>query len=121
MVHIEDTSVANAAMMHTVWLPDIAHFAISPPLGLIAHVESPIRRHKSRICHDALVEGCKQAKEERVVDQQAQHFIKAPQVRPADQEDIGDVNTQNDQQDDEHKAHAMDALRGEGPCSLHWS
>jgi len=73
MVHVEDAPVANAAVMHAVRLPDIAHLAISSTLGFVTHVEAPVRRYQTRICHDALVERCNQIDEEQMVDEKEEH------------------------------------------------
>jgi len=56
VIHIQDASVANAAVVATVRLPNIAHFAVPPSLRLVPHVETPIWWYNTWICHDAIVE-----------------------------------------------------------------
>jgi len=81
VIHVQDASVANAAMVSSVWLPNVAHLAISSSLRLITHVEAPIGRHHTWICHDALVEGREQVCEEKMIHKEDEYGIKAPKFR----------------------------------------
>jgi len=119
MVHVENATVANTAMVRSIRLPHVAHFAITPPLGLITHVEAPIWRHNTWICHDALIEGRNQAQEQEVVEEHQQDSIKTPKLRAPNQADVCDVNAKDDTQDGSDKTHAIDSLGGERPSSLH--
>jgi len=69
MVHIDDASIANAAVVRAIWLPHVAHLAISPSLRFIPHVEAPIGRDDARICHDTLVEGEHEVPKQNVIQQ----------------------------------------------------
>jgi len=57
MVHIQDATVADAAVMCSVRLPDIAHLAIPSSFCFVSHVESPIFWYEAWIRHDAFVKG----------------------------------------------------------------
>jgi len=119
VIHVENATVANTAMVSSIWLPYIAHLAVTPPLCLITHVEAPIGRHNTWICHDALVECCHQVEEENVVDEHDQDSVEAPKLRGPNKADKRDVNPKDVTQDSGNKAHAIDALGGEGSSSLH--
>jgi len=67
MVHVQNATVANAAVVASVRFPNIAHFAIPTPLRLVPHVETPIRWHDTRICHNAIVERHEKVSKENVV------------------------------------------------------
>mmetsp|Transcript_44548 Transcript_44548/g.128774 ORF Transcript_44548/g.128774 Transcript_44548/m.128774 type:complete len:269 (-) Transcript_44548:275-1081(-) len=89
VVHVQDATVANAAVMCAVRLPDITHLAIPPPLRFVPHVEAPIRWNYARVSHDALVEGREQVQEEDVVHEQDEHSGRAPQLGPPIQKHEG--------------------------------
>eukprot|EP00403_Amphidinium_massartii_P019712 CAMPEP_0178431248 /NCGR_PEP_ID=MMETSP0689_2-20121128/31746_1 /TAXON_ID=160604 /ORGANISM="Amphidinium massartii, Strain CS-259" /LENGTH=169 /DNA_ID=CAMNT_0020053147 /DNA_START=274 /DNA_END=783 /DNA_ORIENTATION=+ len=84
VVHVEITAVANATMVNAVRFPNVAHLAIPSPLGLIAHIESPIGWNHARICGDALIEGQHQVDEEEMVDDEDQRCPPCPEVRSKD-------------------------------------
>jgi len=105
--------------MSSVWLPHIAHFAVPPAFGLIAHIEAPIGRHNTWICSDALTEGKEQAEKDQVVDEEDADSISSPKFRCPNYEDIREVNDQYDAQDAGHKAHTINAFSGEGTRPLH--
>lgn len=79
MVHVKYAAIADTAMVSAIWLPNIAHLAISPPLCFITHVEAPIRWHNTWVCHDALIEGRKQVYEQDVVEEENDDGINTPQ------------------------------------------
>jgi hypothetical protein len=87
VIHVQDASVANAAMVSSVWLPNVAHLAVSSSLCLIAHVEAPIGRHHTWICHDALVESREQVGEENMIDKEDEYRINAPKLRTPHEDD----------------------------------
>jgi hypothetical protein len=88
VVHVENATVADTAMMCTVGLPNIAHFTIPPSLSLITHVKAPIWRHHTWICHDALIERSNQIEEEHVIQKKEQDDIEAPKLRSPDKADV---------------------------------
>jgi len=112
MVHVENASIADTAVMRSIWFPYIAHFTITPPLRLVTHVEAPVGWHNTWICHDALIEGCNQVQEDQVVDEQSDKRQKLPQHWTINAEDKGEVDAKYNAQHSRNKAHAIDALRG---------
>jgi len=106
-------------MVRSIRLPYVAHLAVPPALGLITHIEAPVRWHDTWICHDALIEGCHQIDEHEVVDEEEEDSVKAPKLWGPNQADECNVNAHDDTKDGSDKAHAIDALGGEGPSSLH--
>jgi hypothetical protein len=56
VVHVENATVADTTMMCSIRLPHIAHFAVSPSLCLVTHVEAPVGWYYAWICHNALIE-----------------------------------------------------------------
>jgi len=119
MVHIQNTTITNTAMVCSIGLPDIAHFAVPPAFCLIAHVKAPVWWNKTWICHNALIKSYHQVGEQNVIQEEDHHSIQTPKLRDPNNEDEGSVNAENDTQDGGNEAHAIDALRGERPCSLH--
>jgi hypothetical protein len=95
VIHVQDASVADTAMVSSVRFPNIAHLAISSSLGFIAHIESPIRWHNTWVCHNALVEGCKQVSEQQMIDEEDENSIRTPKLRTPHEEDKREVYTED--------------------------
>mmetsp|Transcript_66559 Transcript_66559/g.118284 ORF Transcript_66559/g.118284 Transcript_66559/m.118284 type:complete len:128 (+) Transcript_66559:557-940(+) len=106
-------------MVCPVWLPDIAHFTIPPPLCLIAHVEAPVGWNNTWICANALKEGCAQVHEQNVVDEEKEDCIPTPKLRPPDKAHVRYVNAQDDTYNGGNKAHAIEPLSCERSRPLH--
>lgn len=119
VIHVENAAIADTAVMRSIGFPYVAHLAVPPSLGLISHIEAPVWRNDTWICHDALVEGCDEVQEEHVVDEHEEDSVKAPQFWHPDEEHKRDVNAKDDTQYGSNKAHAIDALCGEGSSPLH--
>jgi len=115
VIHVEDAAIADATVVRPVRLPDVAHFAVSPPLGFISHVETPIRGNYARVRHDTLVESKQQVEEKDVVNYQDHYSSEARQVRAPNKEDKGEVDVEDQAQDYDNESHAIDSLCGERP------
>jgi hypothetical protein len=70
MIHVQNAAIANAAVVSAVWLPHIAHLAVSPSLRLVTHVKTPIGRYDARIRHDALIEREHEIAEQDMIEEE---------------------------------------------------
>jgi len=70
VIHVEDTTLADAAVVCSVWLPNVADLAEPPTFCLVTQVEAPVLWHMTRICRDTLIKGDKRIDEKQVVDKE---------------------------------------------------
>jgi hypothetical protein len=119
MIHVENAPVADAAMVASVWLPNIAHFTISTPFGIISHVEAPVGRYNARICDDAFVEGEQEIAEEHMKDKKYEHRICVWNIRKPYKPHKASMNVTYNAQNHADEAHPIHALRGEWPNAMH--
>lgn len=122
MVHIEDAPVAYAAMVSSLWLPDVTHFAVSPPLRLIAHVKSPTGWYHSRIRHDALIKCQHEIAEKDVIQKKHSHSNRGfgtPEFGAPYKKNVCAMDAENDQQHNNDEAQSIYPLSVELSSPVH--